>query len=100
VARDERAFRDLQQIPLGDQKQLDQAVNRTSRRILAVGSGTRVRINSELYFDGTRFRSGLLLASEQKRLMRTVLRVRILSGSLAGLTVFVPAERFYNYASM
>jgi hypothetical protein len=96
VARDAEAFGILQQVPR-DNQELDQAVNRTNRRILAVGSGTRVRIKSESYFDGTRFRSGFLLSSGYKRQMRRVLSVQILTGSCQGLVVFVPAERFHNY---
>jgi hypothetical protein len=85
VARDAEASGILQQLPRDNLEQLDQAVNRTSRRILAVGSGTSVRIKSESYFDGPRFRSGFLLSSAHKRQMRRVLSVQILTGSCQGL---------------
>jgi hypothetical protein len=100
VARDEAAFGILQRLPQDNRELLDQAVRQTGRRTLALGSRTKVRIKSELYFDGTHFRSGLLLSSKHKRQLQRVYRVQILDGSVQGLLVFVPAERFHNYAYM
>ncbi len=97
VAKDEEAYGILQRLPLGDPEQLDLAVNRTGRRILPVGSGTRVRIKNELYFYGTRFYSGLLLSSRQEGQLSRVFRIQILGGSVQGLMVLVPAERFHNH---
>jgi len=98
VATDEAAFAILQRLPLDNPEQLRQAERRTNGRVLAVGSRTRVRIKSELYFDGMQFHSGLFLSSAHKRQMRRVFSVQILDRSSKGLTVLVPAERFHNYA--
>jgi len=97
AAKDEDAFQILQYIPQHDRVKLDEAGKQTSRRILALGSGTRVRIEKEFYFDGSHVRSGFLLSPKRKEQMLRVFRVRILDGSVAGLVVIVPAERFHNY---
>lgn len=91
AAKDEDAFRILENLRHGSVVALQAAERRMNGRILTLGDGTHVRAKAELYFDGSNFRHASRRSAEQEHLQR-VLKVEVKTGYAEGQAVFVSAS--------